>query len=398
MIGFMGMTADVGNLELTKRRMQTAADAAAVAGVWAKTTGKSYVDAGRTDSGLNGFIDGVGGASVTMNNPPQSGNKAGDANFVEAVVSKNVPTYFMGMFNVTSTALTVRAVAGAGPSLSCVYVLDRTAADAAKIGGSGDWRVGCGVVVNSSNSNALDVGSGAYLRATSTRVVGGIDGASRVIPAATATAAVTDPLAHIAEPVVSGAHYTKMRVAGTVTLSPGIYDGGLDIDTDAIVTFQAGTYVTNGGKGLNVGAHAVLRNSGDGVLFYITGNRPLPAGVSGVDTRPAGVVIGCNTDNRLNAKTTGPQAGILFFQDRSLSSYTTVVHDMAQANAYKVFNGVLYFRDQVLKWDDGGGGVNAKYTPIVVRLLEVVAPTTNPADFSDLFQGSPLRGRPALFE
>src|SRR5438876_4619844 len=84
LLAFVGMAFDVGYLQWSRRRAQTAADAAALAGAWAVQSGGPGTTEGKYSSKINGFEDGVNGVTVTINNPPLSGSYAGTAGAVEA--------------------------------------------------------------------------------------------------------------------------------------------------------------------------------------------------------------------------------------------------------------------------------------------------------------------------
>src|SRR5262249_29466933 len=111
--GVVGLSVDMGYLRYTKRRLQTAADSAAVAGASELKGGNPGV-AARNDSKSNGFEDGVNGTTVNVFHPPKDAPFAGkpnQLNYVEVEVLANAPTFFMRIFGVKSTAMRARAVA-----------------------------------------------------------------------------------------------------------------------------------------------------------------------------------------------------------------------------------------------------------------------------------------------
>lgn len=82
LIGFLGLAIDVGILYRTKQNAQIAADAAAVAGAQDLLYGGTNATAkaaGKAASSLNGYTDGSGGVTVTINTPPASGPNASGA-------------------------------------------------------------------------------------------------------------------------------------------------------------------------------------------------------------------------------------------------------------------------------------------------------------------------------
>src|SRR5262245_50227326 len=73
--GLAGVAADLGYSFDDRRRAQTAADAAALAGADELRRGASgsVVSSANASATLNGFTDGTNGATVTVNVPPTSG-------------------------------------------------------------------------------------------------------------------------------------------------------------------------------------------------------------------------------------------------------------------------------------------------------------------------------------
>src|SRR5260370_26747482 len=85
LLAFMALALDTGVLFRAKRRLQVAADAAAVAGTLdylyngSVTTAKA---AAKAASSQNGFTDGSGGVSVTGSAPPADGPDANNPAFL----------------------------------------------------------------------------------------------------------------------------------------------------------------------------------------------------------------------------------------------------------------------------------------------------------------------------
>jgi uncharacterized membrane protein len=105
LLGLAGLATDTGLLWTEQRQIQTAADAAAVAGALTVVNGGDVTTAAKTDSSVNGFTDGTSGVTVTVNNPPLNGSYAGDSTAVETIVSKPEPTFFLGALGVNSLSV-----------------------------------------------------------------------------------------------------------------------------------------------------------------------------------------------------------------------------------------------------------------------------------------------------
>ena len=124
------MALDVGILFHTRRALQTAADAAAVAAaVQAEysqtispcTSGVQYQYAAINAAALNG----VSASQVTVNAGTSiTTGYHQAAGFYEVIVSQSDPTYFMRALGFGSVNVKARAVAGSTPGPACMYVLD----------------------------------------------------------------------------------------------------------------------------------------------------------------------------------------------------------------------------------------------------------------------------------
>src|SRR5258708_4420551 len=128
-LGFTGLAVDVGYLQYQKRRIQAAADAAAMGALREKELGNTdLVLAGQNDSSLNGFTDGSNNTTVTIVTPPSSGIYSGDTAAIQATVQRSVPTFFMQVFGPRSVTISATAVprttSTRGSIRGCIFVLD----------------------------------------------------------------------------------------------------------------------------------------------------------------------------------------------------------------------------------------------------------------------------------
>lgn len=164
LFGFMAMAIDIGVLFRAQRKVQTAADAAAIAGAL-EYYYHGYTNAptvARTAAGNNGITDTTN--QVTVNHPPANGWHT-SSGYLEVIIKQPNPTVFMAAFggllpggpsNFTSMNVSARAVAGIVPGQSCVYVTDPTASGALSLkGGATVSSPNCSITVDSSSSSAL---------------------------------------------------------------------------------------------------------------------------------------------------------------------------------------------------------------------------------------------------
>jgi hypothetical protein len=387
LIGFVALSVDVGLLWSERRHMQTAADAAAVAGATALRLGNDVTTAADDVSALNGFPDGSAGVSVTVNDPPASGNYAGTSGFVEVVVDQSEPTFFMHVLGFGSMNVSARAVAGNINGPACIYALDPSSPAAFTTNGNPSVQSSCGVIVDSDSSTGMIVNGNATLDATSIGVAGNYSSTGNVTvnPAPiTGVAPLPDPLAYVPAPTVGGCTYTNVSINANAatTLNPGVYCGGLTINGPATVTFSPGTYILDGG-GMTVNGTTTL--SGQGVTFYDTqGYAPYQP-----------IQLNGNSQLNFSAPTSGALAGILFFGDRSVgpSAGTSIIN----GNNRSTFDGAIYFANTGITYN--GNSSSSGYTFIVGYDVTFNGNTnvTVGNNYSSLPGGSPIK-ESALYE
>lgn len=313
LLGFLGLSLDIGFMYHVKRRLQTAADAGAMGGareIWRANT-TLVTSAAKNDVTLNGYDD--KNATVTVNNPPASGPHAGDAGFVEVIISQQAPTFFMRIIDQQSTLIKARAVAGLARGAEyCVLALNPTQPGALTVGGTATLDTTCGVMVNSSDPKALTENGGGCVYASGIGSSGGYTsgGADCFTPKpVTGVPPAIDPLGYMTPPprptTVRSAK--TLKINGTVTLDPGLYVGGIWIQSGANVTFNPGVYYIDQ-DWLAVSGSAVL--NGTGVTFYTTNTSGKKANWGTFQI--SGGIVGS-----LKAPSSGPYAGVLFWADRN---------------------------------------------------------------------------------
>ncbi len=388
--GFLGLAIDTGYLEWVKTRLQTAADAAAIGGVQEiKMNGAAnVVTAAQGDAARNGFTDGQNGVTVTVNNPPSGGYSTKDPTGVEVIVAQKVATFFMGAVGASSVTLQARAVAHQASGTVCVVALDSAAAGAFTASNGANVQSGCGIMVDSASSTAFTVSGGTTVKASSIWVTGGstVTGGSSVTPtASTAIPAMSDPLANISPPAVGACTYFNTVVGGglTKTLPPGVYCNGISLGNGAHITFApAGTYILKGG-GLSIAGGVTV--TGTGVTFYNTSG-------GGYSYQPFNFSNGATVT--LTAPTTGPLAGILLFQDRSIVS--SAVNSFLGGTT-NTLNGALYFPTTPMSYSNGTT-TSSTYTILVAKTLNFQGGCKVNNDYSSLPGGSPVKGNATLSE
>jgi hypothetical protein len=336
LVGFAGLAVDTGVWFSSARSMQTIADAAAVAGVLERrrTGGDAAIVAAATENAeLNGF-DASSGQTITVNWPPASGPFTGNLAYVEAIVTKPENSLLGHHFMPNSVTSAKRSVAGSFVITACVWALNPTSRSALTVNGGATVNLGCGVMVNSTDSEALTQVGTSCLTAVDINIAGDYSG-SCVSPAPdTNTNAFIDPMAHFSVPPPGGCtSNANIRVSAgeTLNLSPGVYCGNLSVASDATLNLVPNSPDDNmfvlDGSAFSVAGQATV--FGDGVFIYMTdANGPAAAWT-----------ISGGADVDLTAAVAGPYAGILFYMDRN--SPANRMNTLA-GGATQTMNGLIY--------------------------------------------------------
>lgn len=380
------VASDFGLFQNDRRKMQNAADSAAMAGEQEINAGEGddAATAAKNDAALNGYTDGVGQITVAVNNPPQSGPHSGDSSAVEVIVSRVEPTMLLKFVGIPTIKISARAVAIEGNAPYCIMALDPTATDAISLFGAALLQT-CAIVDDSNASKAFGIFGVALWHASSIGIVGGYD--FDLLPFVSPTpvtgiAPVKDPLAHLQAPSVGSCDHTNysLGLISVATIFPGVYCGGITVSGVAVLNLQPGTYVIRGG-GINVLGAAIM--TGTNVTFYLTGDATYPY---------AGVNILGATVNSLVAPTSGTMEGILFFQDRTISAATAASNPNTIVGAALArYEGTFYFPTTQLNYTINASV--AAYTAIVADTINInlVAAGVVKNDYSSLADGSPLK-------
>ncbi len=373
LLGAVALVVDSGSGYRQRRIAQTSADAGAIAG--AREIERSMFDSvqivSEAESIRNGFTD----PEVVAHYPPVTGPFAGNLDYVEVLITRNTPTFLAHLFNRSSWDIKARAVAGISTtSLGCVYSL---APSGASLNVDGRIEANCGVIVNSD----LDAKAGARIVSTGIAVTGAVTGGNAQFTPDPSTGAVTplNPLlalnaeiatylaAKVPPPMTACNHPSVVVVSGDMTLSPGVYCGGIRVTTGSHkATLLPGVYVMAGG-GLTVQTSG--RIEGHGVTIINT-NGPVnnPA-----TYQPYFFGNGSKCD--LSAPTTGDFPHMLIIQDPAAGvSGTTYVNTFACADDFPLV-GTIYLPTQTAYFQ-GSNSSSPINGSIVAYNVDVASGTT----------------------
>ena len=403
LIGFMALALDVGVLFHTRRGLQTAADAAALAGALDylyNHSASSAQAAACTAATKNGFTGACSSGTcndattntICVNTPPVSGPNKGTLTgmFVEAIVKRPTSAIFIGK----SVKVAARAVAGTPTNgLACIWVM---APSGPGLDVQGNYTINspnCGIYVNSNTSDAMGVtGNAGTVSAPFIDVVGNstLQHQTTPTPATMNSGARKSPWGNLngpdssscgssntfstnnitstllssiptnptngvvcftgSKPVISGTfNYTPTTESGVVFY----FQNGVEINTGASVTLGSGSY-----------------NSSSGTFSPPTMGVTLDVG-SGTLKQDSNSLMSIYSPDQ------GSYDGIAIFQPPSNTS--TLQVQFGSNN--EVLDGYIYAPGGEVYLQDNGGGVTA--TGIVANKLYDKASTLTVAHSYD---------------
>ena len=367
LLGAAGLAVDMGYLRYQKRLEQSAADSAALAGATERAFGGNFDLAAKTDSGSNGFADGVNNVTVTVTPTTYNGNP----NAVQVQVAAVQPIFFMKVFGLANPTVTANATAVFKGGQNCIYSLNGDLQNSHTLDVPN-----CGIV---SNDEVINTG-GHHITAESVGAVNGPPPPGTTPNAVTGIAPAADPLAYLQPPAAGGClsgvvsdTVPTPTTMNPVTLPAGTYCNGITVSGIRSVNFS-GTYVVTGngtsGNAVSFGGTGTV--SGNGVTIYLNGSAT------------GGVMLSPSQTFNLVAPTTDPYAGILFYQDKTNPAPATI-----NGTGGSKFQGAFYFPGALLTVDRGGSG--AAYMIFVANSLTLASPMNFPSNYSSLANGSPIK-------
>lgn len=338
-MGMAGLGVDASSWFMSKRDLQTAADAAALAAAYeiANGSAENAENAAMKEARNNGLAD-----NGTLDLSVSEG-EAGST-LISVELSQSAPLWFSKIF-VDSISVGVTAEAEyteENDGSACILSLDETEDQALKTSGNVEISMpNCGIAVNSDSDQALYMNGNVNVEVADARIHGGYDTVGSVEftydSLRTGANRVEDPYADLDVPPYSecssAAKRRGTRVNSDTTLQPGVYCGGITVTGNNNVTFAPGVYILDGGS-FNVTGGGSL--SGDGVSFVMT-NSPGSGSYGNVD------ISGGRTVNFSAPEEGEDMEGVVFYQDRNAPETGT---NRITGNAEVLIDGAAYFPSQ----------------------------------------------------
>jgi Flp pilus assembly protein TadG len=384
LVGAVAVGVETGQFYRTKRQMQGAADAAALAGSVDRLAGKNTETITATaqyEAQRNGLQNGVNGVVVTVNAPPTSGSNTATTGAVEVIITKSqsfsLGAVLSNWLGVSSNSFTMRArtVAAQGTSPNgsaegCMLALTTAAEQGVSFTSFNNFNSDCTIASNGTATGA-NSGASVYMGSFNNATVRSVwtrgsfyktnNFTATIPPQTEQTSTVADPYASLPTPSVGGCSYNNFSASGgsSATLLPGTYCGALTVSGVNNVYFTPGIYYVANGDLYLTGVNNVscpTCTSDNGVAIVLTKT----TGDVG------GVYITSDNNITLNAgKTnTGAYTGVLFYQDRRATvgtmTSTSKIFTISSLNTVTL-NGAIYFpnnRIDISSINNAGLGAN----------------------------------------
>ncbi len=350
LMGAVGLASDYAFYSSKRSELQGAADSAALAAA------REFSIATSSTSTISAAAKSFAAASTKSNiTTTVSIDKPNSAITVE--LREDWTPFFAHFLGAEITPVIAKATAAlVGRANLCVLTLDGSSTKTISLGTSSKISAnGCGIYANSSNSEAISLAGSSVIKADLTCSVGGVANRGTITPAAmTDCPVIEDPLAGRAPPAMGACDFTDKVVSeDKVTLSPGVYCGGLELSGTSIIKFSPGTYVIKDGPFIVSGMASI---AGQYVGFFLTGDN-------------ATLQFSGNSSISLSGPKDGDLAGLLIYADPATSSIQN--HLIRSKNAHTL-TGTIYLPRGKLRVDPGSKvGQNSAYTAIIANKLEV---------------------------
>jgi hypothetical protein len=361
LVGFAAIAIDGGLIQHNRRSTQASADAAALAAaneLYRNYPAQSGLDTSGTAAAkaralaaVNGFPDDGVNNKVTVLIPPTSGNHIGKAGYAEVIIEHYQDAAFSRIWSKKNIVVSSRAVAmGAWvPFRNGILVLNPTEPNSLNNNGGGYIKIlNADIIVNSNAPDGAIATGGGVIAASdfwlsgdpgwSTSGSGTFQGTihSKEPP-------TPDPLAYLDPPdkaALTVQSNNNKHIGGngnkTVTLSPGIYRGGISVTGQANVVMLPGIYYMEGG-GFSFTGQGSLNATG--VMLYTdpTSNS------DNINVNGLGAVT-------WTPPTSGPYKGIALWQRRDSTNTVSM-----GGNGLSSISGTFYAKKGLLAVSGNGG-------------------------------------------
>lgn len=353
-LGTAGVAIDFSIFNLKLSKLQAAADQSAVAAV--KELAVVNVKSSSVVEAAEGFAKAaVSNSSSLIEVNVKIGEKKDS---VKVTLTEKWTPFFAHFIGASVTPVVATATAKlAGSANICVLALNPSKSKAFHMDKQAKLNApGCGVYSNSRDAQSIRLDLDSEMTAALVCAVGGVKSkSSAVTPAPTTDCPeLPDPLSSRKQPVAGSCKATGLKLkSDSHVLDPGTYCGGIEISGSAMVTFRAGDYIIRDGK-FDVSGKASVK--AENAAFFLKGEAST-------------LNFTGDTTVEMTGATTGDMAGLLFFEDRTVS--VGRIHRLNSANAHKL-TGTIYLARGRLRVDPNNSvAQDSAYTAIIANEVEI---------------------------
>ena len=364
-LGMTGLGIDASNWMMTRRNLQNAADAAAISAAWEIANGYdfNYETAALNEAQNNGYDPDKEGSTLDV----EYSVDADGTESVTANLSMQGEMWFSSfLFHNDVSLANAAATAIIQPTGNfCILSLDEEADGAISAMGNATVDAnGCGLAVNSNSDTALDFTGSVVVHVGDVSIVGEHDVSNGVDfeydSMRTNANPIPDPYEDLEVPAHSCSSYSQTKVKTDQTISnPGgikTFCGGLSISSGAVVDFEPGIYIIDGGD-FSINSGTV---TGEGVTFILTnsgggswGNFEITGG-----------------DISFSAPGTGEDmAGVVFYQDRNAPASTQSNKFLGNGNIN--LDGIVYTPSRGLDFGGNSGSSSETCTKLIGKTVKL---------------------------
>ena len=409
-IGCAGLATDTIQWTLWKRQLQRAADSAAIAGVYTRTTTNTQsavetavcndlVKNQKTGMALAGTYYTCADGTTrrgTVSLLADSGNATNRVQ-VSLTVQQSLP--FSSMFMTAVPQITANATASSVPGGgSACFLALTTSGSETGLGFTGNAAVhapDCDGFSNSPSTNTSSAGGSSNVTMNTIGGVGGIQSSNNfhVTSYRPYSPALPDPFANVTpDPAAMACNATTTTTHGnntTTSTGPVALDenttlpyvdstgktincfSSFSVGSNRSLTLPAGTYYINGGDTFIQGDLSC-----NGCTIIMTNSSTSSTATIG------GFKVNASSKINLTAPTTGPYAGIALYQDRRAVDSNANVNKI-NGNSASVITGAMYFPNQQLEYN-GTGTTTATCTMFVAKRLVFTGNSSTSNKFNSL--------------
>lgn len=360
LIGASGLAIDGVEWILQKRQIQAAADGAAMAGVYGLIASQDLDNAVNTSIVQNGTVPNNASIQATQGPP----GREADPFAVKVKIAVPAQMTFTGMFMRHPPVISAEATATVVKNgRYCAFALgDMDDEPGVVLHGNTDVEADCGVTTNAASKHALEADGSATIKAKALRSYGSLGDFQAAIKSGVREHALSqdDPLVNTDPPQVPNTGCPNATVnpdAQDTKLEPGCY---ANMNLNGNVRLQDGEYILNKGNFI-VGPHGHVECDAC-TIFLTSDTAATEPGTIGK------VLISSDATVKMNATREGPDAGILFYQDRHATTDLPGGENRVGGSSFSKLKGMIYFPSQTV-YVDGNMSPDVQCSRFIARRL-----------------------------